>query len=134
MVSFLKMTEAGGEGWNRRKSPRYALTARGTGWCLTRVPAGPFDVTTSNISMTGMMIHASSDPAELLREGDDLLLGFPDPGSRSQMTLKARVVWRRQGLMNLLGSWAFGVEFRETAEEQIRKLYDPAVRKGEPLK
>ena len=80
------------------------------------------------------MIHASSDPAELLREGDELLLGFPDPGSKAQVTLKGRVVWRREGLMNLLGSWAFGVSFFETAEGEIRKLHDPAMQKGEPLK
>ncbi len=118
---------------NRRKFLRYPLTVTGTAWCLTRVPAGPFTVKTSNISLSGLMLHASSDPVELLRVGDDLLLGFPDPTSKTQIKLNARVVWKREGLMNLLGSWAFGLEFFDTPEPEIRRLHDPAAKTEEPL-
>ena len=118
---------------NRRKSPRYSLSVPGSAWCLTRVSAGPLSITTSNISLSGLMIHASADPAELLREGDELVLGFPHAGSKAQVMLKVRIVWRRQGLANLLGSWAFGVVFFDTPDEEVRKLHDPAAKEGEPL-
>ena len=118
---------------NRRKHPRYPLGITGTAWCLTRIPAGPFTVRTSNISLSGLMLHASADPAELLEEGDKLLFGFPDPASGNLFALKGRIAWKRKGLMNLLGSWAFGIEFYDTAESDIRKLHDTVANKVEPL-
>jgi len=85
------------------------------------------------MSLAGMMLHASADPARWLAEGDELLLGFQIPEGQWLLGLKARIVWKRQGMKNLLGSWAFGVEFYDTSESEIRKLLDPAAAVSAPM-
>ena len=115
-------------GSDQRKHPRYAYAAAGTAWCRVRFQAQSFAVTAGNIGLGGMMLQAFADPAEALRCGDELILGFPDPVSKKQVKLKARVKWKRPGVMNLLGGEAivrFGLEFHDTPESDIRKLHDP---------
>jgi hypothetical protein len=120
-------------GSNRRVFPRYPLSVAGTAWSLTRVPVGPFQVRASNISLAGIMLHSSVNAMLSLREGDELLLGFPEPDSRRQIEFKARIVWKRHGLAVLLGSWSFGAVFHDTPETEIRKLLDPASAAHAPI-
>ncbi len=116
---------------NRRAHPRYALRATGSAWCLTRA-AGPYDVAATDISLGGMMLHTNAPDIDRVEPGDELLLGFPEPGAKTRLSLKGRLVWKARGLMSLVGSWSFGIQFRGVAEEEIRKLLGPAER-GEPL-
>ena len=123
--------EAGGA--ERRVQPRYQLKASGTAWSLSRTAVGPFPVTSSNISLTGMMLHTSSDDINRLVPGDKLLLGFSVPHSREQIKVTVAVVWKRQGVVSLLGRWSFGSYFVDTPEVEIRKLFDPAAAAGKAL-
>jgi hypothetical protein len=100
---------------------------------MARVAAGPFTVNVSDISLAGMMLHSSANEMISLREGDELLMGFPEPDERHQVELKTRIVWKRHGLMALLGAWSFGVVFHDTPEAEIRRLLDPAAAAHDPL-
>lgn len=95
--------------------------------------ASPFPVTTSNISMGGLMLHTAAAEGGQLQVGDDLLLALVNPEGGRMLKYKSCVTWIRHGLANLLGTWAFGVRFVETDENEIRILHDPAARAEEPL-
>lgn len=116
---------------NRRAHPRYPLKAMGSAWCLSRA-AGPLDVTATDISLGGMMLHTNSGEIAAVQTGDELLLGFPEPGAKTRMSFKARLAWKQRGLVTLAGSWSFGVRFHDTPEADVRKLLGPAER-NEPL-
>jgi len=116
---------------NRRAHPRYALRVTGSLWCLTKA-AGPCTAVATDISLGGMMVHTSEPDVDKMAPGDDVLLGFPEPGAKTRISLKARISWKRRGLMTLVGTTSLGVEFRGAAEADIRKLLGPAER-GEPL-
>ena len=109
------------------------MSAAGTAWSVARVAVGPFPVKASDISLAGMMLHSSSSSMMSLAEGDELLMGFAEPDERHQVELKGRIVWKREGLMALLGLWSFGVTFHDTPEAEIRRLYDPAAAAHDPL-
>ena len=116
---------------NRRAHPRYALRVTGSLWCLTRA-AGPCAATATDISLGGMMLHTSAPDVARMEPGDEVLLGFPEPGAKTRISFKARIRWKQRGLMTLVGDTSLGVEFRGAAEAEIRKLLGPAER-GEPL-
>jgi hypothetical protein len=122
-----------GGGAERRVQPRYQFKVPGTAWGITRAAVGPFPVTSSNISLTGIMLHTSSDDITALVPGDRILLGFNLPQSREQVKVTVAVVWKRQGVVSLLGRWSFGAYFVDTPEAEIRKLFDPAAAAGKPL-
>jgi hypothetical protein len=122
-----------GPGKERRRLPRYPTRVEGTAWSVTRVAVDPFNVMVTDISLEGMMLHTAAEELGRFQVGDDLLLGFPHPTPDNQVRLRGQVVWKRRGVMNLLGSWTFGVEFHDTPEPEIRKLLDPAARGQTPL-
>lgn len=79
------------------------------------------------------MLHTAAAEGGNLQVGDKLLLSVADPQSGGMIKFKSVVTWIRHGLANLLGTWAFGVQFIETDEKDIRRLHDPAARAEEPL-
>ncbi len=82
------------------------------------------------------MLHTAAGVASELAIGDLLLLNLnarTQTGREANTHCKARVTWKRRGLANLLGSWAFGVCFLDTPEEAIQLLLAPAAGSGEPL-
>lgn len=93
----------------------------------------PFAVKTSDISLSGMMLHATTEHVGALKPGDELLLGFKDASTGHTFGVRAVLRWKRRGLMLMLGAWTFGVEFTATAEEDVRRLLDPAAKAAAPL-
>ena len=122
-----------GGGAERRIQPRYQTKVSGTAWSLSRTAVGPFPVTSSNISLSGLMLHTSSDDINRLVPGDKLLVGFSIPQSRELVKVTVGMVWKRQGVVSLLGRWSFGAYFVDTPEAEIRKLFDPAAAMGKLL-
>jgi hypothetical protein len=113
---------------NRRRSPRYPFRAKGTVWVLSDVAADPFPVETTDVSAGGMMLHGSAPVLGDLAIGTTLLIGLRLEGRDEPLSVRGRLVWRRRGLMSLLGSWSFGVEFLHARDEDIRALLDLARR------
>lgn len=79
------------------------------------------------------MLHTAAGEGGRIRVGDDLLLALDNPDGGRMLKFKASVTWIRHGLANLLGTWAFGVQFTDADEKEIRILHDPAARAEEPL-
>ncbi len=126
------MAEAAEDFQSRRAHPRYPLAVAGEAWTVSGGNRAPFHVTSSNISMGGMMLHCAMENGMLLGIGDVLVLGFPHPETGETLSLKAGVVWKRTGILSMLGPCAFGVQFRDTSEAVIRGLHDPAARAWVP--
>lgn len=121
-----------GAGPEQRRHARYPLNVAGTAWALHHaIP--PFAVKASDISLSGMMLHASAQAVTALHPGDELLLAFRDAVSGDEFGLRVVLRWKRAGLMLVLGTWAFGVEFASTAEADVRRLLDPAAKAAGPL-
>jgi len=112
---------------DRRAYTRYPFSIEGKAWFLSQGASAPWSVTSSNISLGGMMLHCSSERGILLQVGDQLMLGFEEPGGTEQVCIKGRVAWKRMGILSILGPCVFGFEFLDTPPQvEIRKLHDPA--------
>jgi len=107
---------------NRRRHPRHPVRIAGTAWITARVVAPPFKVEATDVSLVGMMLHGTSGAFMELEVGDEFLLGFPITHAKEDVSVRATLVWKRMGLMTLLGDWSFGVRFHDTAESDIAKL------------
>ncbi len=122
------MTDAAGgsEAYNRRRHARRPVRIAGTAWVVARVAAPPFKVEVTDVSLGGMMLHGTSGAFVDLVPGDEFLVGFPVDRQKEDISVRGRLVWKRMGLMTLLGEWSFGIRFHDTAESEIRKLLDIA--------
>lgn len=110
------------EAFNRRRHPRRPVRIAGTAWVVARVAAPPFKVEATDVSAGGMMLHGTSGAFIDLVPGDEFLVGFPVDRQKEDISVRGRLVWKRMGLMTLLGEWSFGIRFNDTADSEIRRL------------
>jgi len=131
------MSEDRGMG-DRRIFTRYPLIINGTASMVRPLREGEWMVATSDISMGGIRLHFPGDLGSLIENGNILRLTFGDSQTDKTVVLHTRVVWKRRAIWesmlvppeqaNLLGQWSVGVEFEETPESEIRRLFEPAAR------
>lgn len=123
---------------DRRLYPRYPLIMSGKGERLVPPLAASFHVNTTDISMGGIRLHLPPDAGKEVHANDILRLSFDDPAGGGTIALRTRVVWIRRAVVdqtavdpghpNILGEWTAGVEFSETPQSEIRRLFMPAER------
>ena len=131
------MTEERGMG-DRRIFTRYPLIIRGVAVRVRPITDGEWSVATSDISMGGIRLHLPVELGAILENGDVIRLTFGEMPNDKPVVLHAKVVWKRRAIWesmlipedqsNLLGQWSVGVEFEETPESEIRRLFEPASR------
>jgi len=123
---------------DRRIFTRYPLIIAGTAVRVRPLTKGEWMVATSDISVSGIRLHLPVELGAMLENGDLLRLTFGSPNSDNKVVLHAKVAWKRRAIWesmlipadksNLLGEWSVGVEFEETPESEIRKLFEPAAK------
>jgi len=123
---------------DRRIFTRYPLIIKGTAVRVRPITEGEWSVATSDISMGGIRLHLPVELGTVIEDGNILRLTFGDQRTDKPVVLHAKVVWKRRAIWesmlippedsNLLGQWSVGVEFEETPESEIRRLFEPASR------
>ena len=131
------MPEERGMG-DRRIFTRYPLVIRGTAVLVRPITEGEWSVVTSDISMGGIRLHLPVELGTIIENDNVLRLTFGDLNTDKAVVLHAKIVWKRRAIWesmlvpqedaNLLGQWLVGVEFQETPESEIRRLFEPAFR------
>ena len=121
---------------DRRIFTRYPLIIKGMAVRVRPLTEGEWEVATSDISVGGIRLHMPVDLGTMIENGDVIRLTFGDQNTDKPVVLHAKVVWKRRAIWesmlippdqsNLLGQWSVGVEFTETPESEIRRLFDPA--------
>ena len=114
------------------------LIIKGTAVRVRPITEGEWSVATSDISMVGIRLHLPVELGTVIEDGNVLRLTFGDQRTDKPVVLHAKVVWKRRAIWdsmlvppedsNLLGQWSVGVEFEETPESEIRRLFEPASR------
>lgn len=105
--------------------PRYPVLVPGTAELGVLKNSGPFNVIASNISRSGMVLHANA-MEDLLQTEDVLRLVFHPLIGKKPVILHGRIVWQRAKIMDTIGNFTFGVMFINTPDAEIDLIFGPA--------